>query len=467
VRPLDGSSRRRRPGPWLLGLALVALGGAALVTLRVGAPPAIAISADRAGIGRETAVTVEASEPGRGLARLQVDLVQGDRSAVLLEREHAVRPPWAFWGPRTASERANVEVGRNAVEWLAEGPAVVRVSGWPAGTWLRRPAPSVEELQLTVDLTPPLIQVLSSQHYPTQGGSEVVIYQVGEGTVRDGVEAGEWFFPGHDLPGARGGERFALFAVPIGLTDVATVRVVAEDGLGNAAARSFVDRLLPRSYRSDRIEVSDGFIEGVAPEIESQTTGLEPSGSLIERFLAINGELREANRERILEISQRSAPEFLWDRAFLPFPNGQVMAGFGDHRTYLYGGEEVDQQDHLGIDLASLQRSPVPAAAAGRVLMAEYLGIYGNVVLVDHGYGLATLYAHLSTIDVAEGESVARGQALGRTGATGLAGGDHLHYGVFLNGFAVRPEEWWDSGWIRDRLARKLGDALPFVEGGA
>lgn len=466
MRPLDASSRRRRPGPWLLGLVLLVAAAGALVTLRVGAPPALEVAADRPGIGRRTEVSVTASEPKRGLARLEVELVQGERSTVLLEREHPTRPAWAFWGPRTASESATVEVGRDAVEWLAEGPAIVRVSAWPAPTWLRRPAPTVEELELVVDLTPPLIQVLSSQHYPTVGGSEVVIYQVGEGTVRDGVEAGEWFFPGSDLPGGRAGERFALFAVPWNLPDPTAVRLAAEDALGNRAERAFVDRLLPKTYRSDRVEVTDAFIERVAPEIESQTPGLTPEGSLIERFLAINGELRRANRERIRELAETSVAEFLWHQAFLPLPNGQVMAGFGDHRTYLYAGEEVDEQDHLGIDLASLERSPVPAAAAGRVLLAGYLGIYGNVVLLDHGYGLTTLYAHLSSIEVAEGESVARGQTLGRTGATGLAGGDHLHYGVFLRGLAVRPEEWWDRGWIRDRLARKLGDALPFFEDG-
>lgn len=467
MRPLDASSRRRRPGPWLLGLVLLGAAAGALVTLRVGSAPAVEAAADGPGIGHRTTVAATASEPKRGLARLRVEIAQGERSDVLVEREHATRPAWAFWGPRKASESVSVEVGRDTVEWLAEGPAVVRVSAWPAGTWLRRPAPAVEELELVVDLTPPLIQVLSSQHYPTVGGSEVVVYQVGEGTVRDGVEAGEWFFPGSDLPGGRGGERFALFAVPWNLPDASAVRLAAEDALGNRAERAFVDRLLPKSYRSDRLEVTDTFIERVAPEIESQTPGLTPAGSLIERFLAINGEQRRANRERIRELAGTSAPEFLWHQAFLALPNGQVMAGFGDHRTYLYGGEEVDQQDHLGIDLASLERSPVPAAAAGRVLLAGYLGIYGNVVLLDHGYGLTTLYAHLSSIDVAEGESIARGQTLGRTGATGLAGGDHLHYGVFLHGLPVRPEEWWDRGWIRDRLARKLGPALPFFEDGA
>jgi murein DD-endopeptidase MepM/ murein hydrolase activator NlpD len=140
-----------------------------------------------------------------------------------------------------------------------------------------------------------------------------------------------------------------------------------------------------------------------------------------------------------------------------------VMSSFADQRTYVYEGREVDHQVHLGYDLASVARSPVPAANRGIVRMAGYFGIYGNAVVVDHGHGLMTLYAHLSSLDVSEGAEVQRGQVLGRTGATGLAGGDHLHFTTLVGGLPVDPTEWWDPAWIRDRVARKLGGALPFA----
>jgi murein DD-endopeptidase MepM/ murein hydrolase activator NlpD len=106
----------------------------------------------------------------------------------------------------------------------------------------------------------------------------------------------------------------------------------------------------------------------------------------------------------------------------------------------------------------------VPAANGGRVLLAEYFGIFGNCVVLDHGYGLMSLYGHLSSIDVREGQAVERGQAVGRTGQTGLAGGDHLHFGILLQGNPVTPVEWWDDHWLEDRLSRKLGDAWSLEE---
>ena len=112
--------------------------------------------------------------------------------------------------------------------------------------------------------------------------------------------------------------------------------------------------------------------------------------------------------------------------------NSQVEASFADHRTYLYSGKEVDQQVHLGFDLAVTAGVPVAAANAGKVLHAAWLGIYGNCVIVDHGMGVASLYGHLSSIDVKVGDTVTKGQALGRSGMTGLAGGDHLHFTMLV-----------------------------------
>jgi murein DD-endopeptidase MepM/ murein hydrolase activator NlpD len=125
----------------------------------------------------------------------------------------------------------------------------------------------------------------------------------------------------------------------------------------------------------------------------------------------------------------------------------------------------VDTQIHFGYDLAAVQQGPVPAANSGVVVFAGPLSIYGNVVVVDHGLGLQTLYAHLSSIDVKEGDEVAKEQELGRTGSTGLALGDHLHYEVLINGVSVTPLEWWDAKWIRDHVGRPLHEAsLPLIQ---
>ena len=195
-------------------------------------------------------------------------------------------------------------------------------------------------------------------------------------------------------------------------------------------------------------------------EIRQQTPELEDRGGLLENYLQINRDLRKRNAEELVALAPRTAGAFLWTEPFLPLRNAKVMSSFADQRTYVYQGKDVDAQTHLGFDLAAVARTPVPAANRGVVVLSRYFGIYGNTVVVDHGLGLATLYSHLSSIDVKEGETVERGQVLGRTGKTGLAGGDHLHFTTLVRGLPVDPREWWDGAWIRDRVAPKVGPAV-------
>jgi murein DD-endopeptidase MepM/ murein hydrolase activator NlpD len=400
-----------------------------------------------------------------------VELAQGDQSWILAEWPHEPLPPYRFWGPRSRSGewtlpvgKESVPVGGEAAIGLREGQATLRVVAERASAWLRRPPPAVRELNLPVRLRPPSLAVTSTRTYVRQGGCEAVVYRVGSTSARDGVSAGEWFFPGFPLPGGDADERFALFAVPYDVADASIVRLTAEDEVGNVAEASFLDQFFPRPLNRDTIRVSDGFMERVVPAILSQTPELDERESLLASYLAINNELRAANAETLKRLAAESRAEFLWSRPFLAMPNAKVMSRFADRRTYLYEGREVDRQDHLGYDLASVRMAEVPAAGSGVVVLARYFGIYGNAVVIDHGFGLQSLYGHLSSVAVTEGQSVERGEAVGKTGATGLAGGDHLHFSMLLQGLPVDSKEWWDGHWIRDRIEGKLGQALPFED---
>ena len=444
----------------LVVVALVAVGG--VLTFRVGPVPALTLKPDAPGLGRRTPVRVAAAADGRGLARVRLEVVQGDRVHVVADKSYAPRPVWAFWGPRTERAELRAEAGADNVPGLKAGDVVLRVVAERAGTWLLHPAPVVQELKLTVRLSPPTLAVVSSQHYVAQGGAEVAVYRVGPTSVRDGVRVGDWFFPGYALPGGGAQDRFAFFAVPYDMPDGTRARLEAEDEVGNLIELPIVDKFFPKPFARDRITLEESFMSRVVPEIRAATPDLSDRGSLLENFLAINREVRAQNAKVLADLAGRSQPRFLWKETFLAMPSGKVMSSFADRRTYLYQGKEVDQQFHLGFDLASVQNAPVPAANAGVVALARYFGIYGNTVVVDHGYGLMSLYAHLSTASVTPGQEVARGESLGQTGATGLAGGDHLHFTMLLQGLAVSPNEWWDAHWIEDRLARKLGAALSF-----
>ena len=195
----------------------------------------------------------------------------------------------------------------------------------------------------------------------------------------------------------------------------------------------------------------------MVPAILEGTTDVKPDGDNLAKFLVINGELRQKNAEKIASFAAQTGKEMLWGGVvFHPFTNSGVQSAFADARTYIYQGKEVDRQTHLGFDLASYAGTPIVAANRGKVLFADELGIYGNCVIVDHGLGVQSLYGHLSSIDVKAGDTVEKEQQLGRSGMTGMAGGDHLHFTMLVNGHMVNPVEWWDSHWIEDRILRKL-----------
>jgi murein DD-endopeptidase MepM/ murein hydrolase activator NlpD len=117
----------------------------------------------------------------------------------------------------------------------------------------------------------------------------------------------------------------------------------------------------------------------------------------------------------------------------------------------------VDQQVHLGFDLSDTQTAPVHAANDGRVVWAGDMGIYGNCVVLDHGYSLQSIYGHMREIDVKVGDMVQKDQKLGIAGQTGLAGGVHVHFSMQIDGVQINPREWWDEHWIKDRILAKLG----------
>ena len=251
--------------------------------------------------------------------------------------------------------------------------------------------------------------------------------------------------------------RVAFFALLFDQDVNTPMRVYARDPAGNTARADFDHRTFPKPFKRSRIPLEQKFLDRVVPAILEATTDIKPDGDTLAKFLAINGELRRKNNEKIASFAKQTSPEILWKGiVFHPFTNSAVESAFADHRTYVYGGKEVDRQVHLGFDLASIAGSPIVSANRGKVLFAEELGIYGNCVIVDHGMGVQSLYAHLSSIEVKAGQDVEKEQALGRSGMSGLAGGDHLHFTMLLNGHMINPVEWWDSHWIEDRILRKV-----------
>jgi murein DD-endopeptidase MepM/ murein hydrolase activator NlpD len=303
----------------------------------------------------------------------------------------------------------------------------------------------------------------------------MVVYRVAPDDVESGVQVGELQYPGFPATGIRLGGvtitdpavRVAFFAL-LQEQDLDTpMFLYAKDPAGNSARGEFEHRVFPKKYPARSIDLPEPFLQRVVPAIldRSPEFKAKAGNSLLEQFLAINGEMRRLNAETIAAFAAQTAAESLWDGPFVQLAGSEVQAGFADHRTYFYERKEVDRQVHLGFDLATTANAPIVAANRGRVLHADDLGIYGNCVILDHGMGVQSLYAHLSSIEVKVGETVGKGHVLGRSGMTGLAGGDHLHFSLMVNGRFVNPVEWWDSHWLEDRVLRKLRAAGPAGEG--
>jgi murein DD-endopeptidase MepM/ murein hydrolase activator NlpD len=439
---------------WLVLTAAIVTGAAYLFAGR-GTPPAIAINRPDRLIGQIGTLEVTAEAPDALFTALTVALEQSGRTVTL----------FALDDPRTAMMaetqgdvvRITRPIGKASIPEIGPGPARIVVSATRPTLFNLRALSSTAAKDIQVKLDPPSLSVVSTQHYVNHGGSEAVLYRVTPPDTHSGVRVGDLEYPGFPAGAGDPALKIAFFGL-LPEQDLNTpIAVFARDEVGNEASSSFVDKVFPKAFRRSRIAVDDRFLQRVVPEILQRSPELAaPANDLPAAFLKINGELRALNARQIDELTRRTSTSRLWEGPFVQLGNSQVEAGFADHRTYLYKGQEVDRQVHLGFDLAVTAAIPVLAANAGTVLHAAWLGIYGNCVIVDHGMGVGSLYGHLSSLDVKPGDAVAKGQILGRSGMTGLAGGDHLHFTMLLSGRPVNPVEWWDSHWIEDRVERKL-----------
>ena len=408
-------------------------------------PPRITLGPGEDSLGAAGVLQIDIADPGTGLRSIRATITTGGAEQALFSEEF----------PQPVPEKS-VSVPLSKVAGLKEGPVVLRVSAKDASLWNSfKGNESAVEKQFQLDITPPTLELLADDRYVNFGGVGAIVYKASADTVTSGVKVGDRFFPG--FPGAiksQPDRLFALFAQPYDLPLETRAVLVATDKAGNTRQMALAYELKNVKYRKSTIALSDPFLQNkVAPLL---TDAAKRQGAAKEVFVAVNKGLRKENEDRIAQITRKATPTMLWSGAFGQLSNSKVEANFADQRTYTLNGEAIDTAYHVGYDLSVTKHYPVEAANSGTVAFAGDLGIYGNTVILDHGLGLFTLYSHLSSVDVKEGDAVKQRQPLGKTGETGLAAGDHLHYGVYLDGVAVLPVEWWDAKWIRDNIEPKL-----------
>ena len=430
-----------------VSLILIAAVGAGWYFLRPrfeSQPPQVRLEPDTgvAGLGP---IEIVVADPGSGLKSVTATLTAGGVEHTLASEQYA----------RPVPEK-RITLALSKLPGVKEGPAVLRIAARDASfANLFRGNEIVVEKPITIDVTPPTLELVADDRYINFGGVGAIVYKASADTATTGVRVGDSFFPGFQgIVQGHPDYFFALFAHPYNAAPDTRAVLVATDKAGNTREMRLSYELKNVRYKKSTIALSDKFLQNkVAPLLKDVAAR---QGSPKDVFIAVNKGLRKENEDRITAVTKKATPAIQWKDAFVQLSNTKVEANFADQRTYTYGKEPVDTAYHLGYDLAATKNYPVEAANSGTVAFAGDLGIYGNAVIIDHGLGLFSLYGHLSVIDVKVGDAVAKRQIIGKTGETGLAAGDHLHYGVYLDGVAVLPVEWWDQKWIDDNITPKL-----------
>lgn len=404
--------------------------------------PTIAIAPDTGKLSPNREVTLTLGDPS-GVRSVTVSVRKNNVSTVVLKKHFSPyqKEETLAFSLKNAGIREGafeLEVKATDASLAGFGQGNTRTHVWP----------------MRMDMQPPRLSVKTLPPNVRRGGTAVIRYTANEELAYSGVRLGNQFFPGYLQPD---NSYICFFPFPHSMAPAQfSPEITAEDLAGNVTTSRLMVRAMERTFKQDVLNLSDDFLNKVSQHLfELAPDAANP----LERFLIINRDIRAANAQFLLHQARDTEGTMLWEGAFMRLPRSAARAGYADHRTYMYQGQKVDDQYHLGFDLASLQHADVPAANNGRVVFGGNLGIYGNVVIVDHGMGLMSLYSHLSDITVTAGTTVQKGDLVGHTGTTGMAFGDHLHFGMLVGGVEVTPLEWLDPKWIRDNVTGRLNPA--------
>lgn len=424
----------------LLLIIIVVIVGYIVFLFARSATPIVELPASIGTVGQSTPVAI------RVLAKHGIR-----RADAFVEQNGSKYSVWSLPQPtKGANNTWNFSVGTSTIPQLKDGKATLTIEA--VSNDFRRKTTTVQR-DLNIITRMPTLSVDSDQHYLYVGMADLVTFTVSGPTTESGVRVGEDTFRSWPMPDGKPGS-FSLFAYPWNATSGTAPVVFASYGGANPVTSPMMYQFPKREqphYTAHDLQIDDHFMQKVVGELDPNGTG-----DMVERFVRINSEMRKANNKTLSDLRLKTADKFLWSQPFQRQPGAKTEASFADLRSYYYHGKKIDQQTHLGYDLASTQHVGVQASNDGRVVYAAPLGIYGNCIVVDHGYGLQTIYGHLSQINVHEGDMVKRGEVMGLSGMTGMAGGDHIHFSMQLDGVQIDPKEWWDPHWIKDHIAKRI-----------
>ncbi|WP_319588939.1 M23 family metallopeptidase [uncultured Desulfobulbus sp.] len=426
-------------------LALASLAAVALVVVAFllfeFEKPTLVLEKEIKYLGGKVELPLRVTDQKSGISSIVITLKQGEKTEQLLEKTFPRQAWFKPAGPASISEKVVIDAQKAGIK---EGQAELLISVRDFSlNGLFKGNETLQRIPVTMDTKPPKVTIAHAQRAIHPGGSGIVLYTISEPPGKHGVMIDTTFFPGFPL--GKKDAYICYFALPWDAKQPEKMRVIGNDEAGNETSLPLITTFKKELTKRDSINLSELFLQQKIPEFEQHYP--EMKGTLVEKYLYVNNQVRQSNAQTIAQACSATDSQQLWaDRFLRMFGSGR--AGYADQRTYMYNGTAIDTQTHLGVDIASLERAEIRAANRGKVVFATYLGIYGNAVIIDHGQGIASLYSHLSSIDTTVGTLVEKDQPIGHSGATGMAGGDHLHFSMLVHGIFVTPIEWWDQHWI-------------------
>ncbi|MFA7083450.1 MAG: M23 family metallopeptidase [Arcobacteraceae bacterium] len=320
-----------------------------------------------------------------------------------------------------------------------------------------------------IDTKKPIANIIANSLAIRKGGSAVAVVQV----MDENLESAYISFNNDEeifalTPFYKDNYYVSLIAWAVDIEEFEQVTLVATDKAGNITKTKIPLYIRPLNVKEDKINISEQFIKNVSASVLEQSFMQVPD-DLIETFIASNKILREQNVKTIKEDSRkymdRSAITSFDIKPFQRLDGSRTAAGFAERRHYYFNDQKIDEAWHLGVDWASVKQAPIKTTNKGRVIANKYIGIYGNALIIDHKMGLGTLYGHTSSTKVNIADEVNDGQTIANTGTSGAVLGDHLHFGVLVQGIEVNPLEWMDKNWIKTRITDILEEAKKTIEG--
>lgn len=400
-------------------------------------------------------IFIESLDDQSGIKQISLELIQG---------ENVLSLDSTLYADPVRSHVSQPSLG-DLHKTFKEGPAKIVLKVKDASFWGNE---FTQEYPTTLDFKAPRISILSRQHMVVQGGSEFVLIEAIDDNIKEvGVSVDSLLFPA--IPASEFDEAFeksnvyaALFALPLQVENP-KVRAYAKDKAGNITEAVVSFRTKPYRLRDTNPNVSETFVTNIVRPLfdeyvdslsAEEQQQLQSTSDPVVIFKTVNENYRALLQKKImaLPLSINALPS----GAFIKPMRSATTSNFGELRAYSVNGQPAGGSRHDGLDLASVLQDEVVASHAGIVTYSGSLGIYGETIIIDHGLGLTSLYGHLSSLSVTEGTHVEQGQEVGRSGATGLAGGDHLHFEFRVHNIPVTPIEWWDPNWIKDHVTGKI-----------